>query len=49
MKKTYYNPEVSIVEFNANDKTNLNALSVGGTNAASTNQLKNVSLNGLNK
>ena len=48
MKKTYYNPEVSIVEFKANDKTNLNALSVGGTNAASTNQLKNVSLNGLN-
>ena len=34
MKKTYYNPEVSIVEFKANDKTNLNALSVGGTNAA---------------
>lgn len=27
MKKTYYNPEVSIVEFKANDKTSLNALS----------------------
>ena len=33
MKKTYYNPEVSIVEFKANDKTSLNALSAGGTNS----------------
>lgn len=49
MKKEYYNPEVSIVEFKVNDKTSLNALSMVGTNSASTNQLKKVSLNGLNK
>ena len=45
MKKTYYNPEVSIVEFKANDKTSLN----GGTNTTVTNQLRNVSLSRLNK
>ena len=47
MKKTYYNPEVDIVEFKLIDKTSLNALSAGGTTV--TNQLRNVSLSRLNK
>lgn len=49
MKKTYYNPEVNIVEFKLIDKTSLNALSVVGTNTTVTNQLRNVSLSRLNK
>ena len=49
MKKTYYNPEVDIVEFQLIDKTSLNALSAGGTNTTVTNQLRNVSLSRLNK
>ena len=49
MKKTYYNPEVDIVEFKLIDKTSLNALSAGGTNTTVTTQLRNVSLSRLNK
>ena len=49
MKKTYYNPEVNIIDFKLIDKTNLNALSAGGTNITVTNQLRHVSLSRLNK